>query len=1091
MKRLLCICIMLASLCMMTAYASDAPAQPAQGKDLLKATQAAKPVPQKGVNTPFDGRVIKGQVDASKVQPLPAAKADQSVERANPLKAEYVAVMAQIAELQAQGGDFSALKARASELYRQIYAGREHARPLDQGGETCATATPILEVPYCDNGTTIGATNDYAGSCVGASAPDVVYTFTLEQPATVTASLCGSTWDTGLHLWLGCPDAGGSEIICNDDFCGLQSCITVTLSLGTYYLIVDGFGANAGDYGLYVNTIDACTPCPALPPANDDCADAARVFIPSSTLGTTVGATADAAPECGTSVDAAGVWYELVGDGTTLTASLCNDVRNYDTKIHVYTCGCDHLTCVTGIDDFCGLGSQVSWCSSLDEHYLIFVEGYGGETGNFQLDVSSDGVQCEEGAECPCWNEVLQAPASSQGILVGDDCNSHFCEGEDWVIQVWIPTAGEWLFSTCGSGFDTYMYIGTDCCLGDICINDDSECEGVFGLQSNCCVFLEPGVYYVTLEAYCGWNGAGWALDVRPCAPPPSGESCADAIVITGLPFVASGTTVGHTDDHDSDCAYGTSFAPDVVYSFTPAVDMDVNIDLCHAFYDSKVFVIDEAGVVVCCNDDACDNPDYEFDDGFQSYIECCHLLAGHTYCIVVDGYCSTCAGDYTLVVSEAECGGPCVVECPPEATQEGESCEGDINGGCNMAVPTFSPIHCGETVCGSTFASGGTRDTDWWQLVLTHPDSVVACVYAEAPTLIALVAPGAVDPCVEYTILALTVAEPCVVTCVSWCVPAGEYWVVILPPDFADQACADYIAHVECMPCGTGCNPTPYVTFTSNQVPAYYCADLCPEAYTGLVICGEDVDESRPPIVTVTPGCDPQNTNCERDCDAAEEFYYDPQGWALDGNCWYNYIIGGQGCVCICLEGFLGVELNSFAAISHDGSVELNWSTAAETNNERFDIVRNGETVAQVATQGNGATEQDYTWMDRNVVNGTTYTYALVSVDVNGNREEVATTEATPTFGNAMVTEYALHQNYPNPFNPETNITFDLVENGNVTLSVYNLMGQQVATLVNGLQEAGRHTISFDATSLPSGVYLYKLDVNGLSFDKKMVLMK
>jgi len=89
------------------------------------------------------------------------------------------------------------------------------------------------------------------------------------------------------------------------------------------------------------------------------------------------------------------------------------------------------------------------------------------------------------------------------------------------------------------------------------------------------------------------------------------------------------------------------------------------------------------------------------------------------------------------------------------------------------------------------------------------------------------------------------------------------------------------------------------------------------------------------------------------------------------------------------------------------------------------------------------------------------------------------------------VITEYALHQNYPNPFNPETQITFDLLEAGTVHLTVYNLMGQEVTSLVNGGMTAGRHSVRFDATNLPSGLYLYRMDVNGFTGQHKMLLLK
>lgn len=86
---------------------------------------------------------------------------------------------------------------------------------------------------------------------------------------------------------------------------------------------------------------------------------------------------------------------------------------------------------------------------------------------------------------------------------------------------------------------------------------------------------------------------------------------------------------------------------------------------------------------------------------------------------------------------------------------------------------------------------------------------------------------------------------------------------------------------------------------------------------------------------------------------------------------------------------------------------------------------------------------------------------------------------------------EYILEQNYPNPFNPATNITFSLPEQGDVRLEVFNLLGQSVAVLENGRLNAGSHSVSFDARSLSSGVYVYRLTAGGQVFTKKMLLVK
>jgi hypothetical protein len=86
---------------------------------------------------------------------------------------------------------------------------------------------------------------------------------------------------------------------------------------------------------------------------------------------------------------------------------------------------------------------------------------------------------------------------------------------------------------------------------------------------------------------------------------------------------------------------------------------------------------------------------------------------------------------------------------------------------------------------------------------------------------------------------------------------------------------------------------------------------------------------------------------------------------------------------------------------------------------------------------------------------------------------------------------EYTLSQNYPNPFNPTTVINFSIPKAGNVTLKVYNTLGQEVATLVNEYKSASTYQVNFNASDLSSGVYVYRLNVDGYSFSKKMMIVK
>ena len=89
------------------------------------------------------------------------------------------------------------------------------------------------------------------------------------------------------------------------------------------------------------------------------------------------------------------------------------------------------------------------------------------------------------------------------------------------------------------------------------------------------------------------------------------------------------------------------------------------------------------------------------------------------------------------------------------------------------------------------------------------------------------------------------------------------------------------------------------------------------------------------------------------------------------------------------------------------------------------------------------------------------------------------------------MPTDFALNQNYPNPFNPTTTITYSINKAAKVNLTVYNILGKEVATLVNQVQNANSYDVSFDGTNLSSGVYFYKLQVGANVETKKMVLMK
>jgi hypothetical protein len=188
-------------------------------------------------------------------------------------------------------------------------------------------------------------------------------------------------------------------------------------------------------------------------------------------------------------------------------------------------------------------------------------------------------------------------------------------------------------------------------------------------------------------------------------------------------------------------------------------------------------------------------------------------------------------------------------------------------------------------------------------------------------------------------------------------------------------------------------------------------------------------------------------------------------------------------------------VELLSFTGTVDGNDVTLSWSTATELNNSGFEIQRalknsssNLEWTKIGFVNGNGTTTElkTYSYIDKNLPFNN-YFYRLKQIDFDGSY--VYSPEIEVNFSSPATFE--LSQNYPNPFNPLTTISYQIKEQGLVQLKVYNLLGQEIATLVNEVQPAGIYESLFDASNLPSGVYIYSLRVNDFVQNNKMTLLK
>jgi hypothetical protein len=203
-----------------------------------------------------------------------------------------------------------------------------------------------------------------------------------------------------------------------------------------------------------------------------------------------------------------------------------------------------------------------------------------------------------------------------------------------------------------------------------------------------------------------------------------------------------------------------------------------------------------------------------------------------------------------------------------------------------------------------------------------------------------------------------------------------------------------------------------------------------------------------------------------------------------------------------------LPVELISFTGVSSRAGVVLSWETASERESAGFVINR------RIVGIGSGEWQviDDYTrnpnLRAKNSLNGAKYTYTdasdlpagtvleyrLDEVSFSGAIERLREVRVETRFS-TVVTDFALEQNYPNPFNPTTSIPYQLKERAKVTLDIYNTLGQKVATVVDAVQERGNYAVNFNAASLASGMYFYRLTAQGASQTfvqtRKMMLLK
>lgn len=186
-------------------------------------------------------------------------------------------------------------------------------------------------------------------------------------------------------------------------------------------------------------------------------------------------------------------------------------------------------------------------------------------------------------------------------------------------------------------------------------------------------------------------------------------------------------------------------------------------------------------------------------------------------------------------------------------------------------------------------------------------------------------------------------------------------------------------------------------------------------------------------------------------------------------------------------------VELTAFTAEASVDGVILRWTTATELNNHGFEIEKSADgteffTIAFVPGAGTTTETKNYSYTDEvGYKGGETFYYRLKQVDLDGRIQYSNIAEVVFD----VPKDFVLHQNYPNPFNPSTTIKFAVPKSSLVNIKVYDLTGQEVSVLVNEVKEAGTYEIKFDARSLASGIYLYRMTAENFSSVRKLNILK
>ncbi len=399
------------------------------------------------------------------------------------------------------------------------------------------------------------------------------------------------------------------------------------------------------------------------------------------------------------------------------------------------------------------------------------------------------------------------------------------------VVFSYTPTADGLVdVDLCESGYDTKVYIyENDCTAGtEIACNDDAcyDSQGnPYRSRLEQVQLFANNTYYIVVDGYGSSSGffdlIFSASAIGACCFPADGScaddyteadcvaaagvyqgdgtNCADIECPSYIAVVAPGAWDGSTcDELVSVCALRPSL--DTRYLVTIPNDGEWVFSLCGSDFDTYLYLgTTFCGEEVASNDDYC---------GLQSEVTLLNLPAGD-YFVTIEAYGASDCGSYFLEVYQNLL--PCELECPAGAVDEQEPCGADLNGGCLVTPAAFEPLTDGVTVCGTAWADGGTRDTDWYELVLTQPAVLTLdCVtdFEGVFGLVEQIEPGVpgCDNTTGYISPWTSTAECEPDTLTTDCLPGGTYYMFVTHLSLYEAPCGSGANDYQLTVTGQGC---------------------------------------------------------------------------------------------------------------------------------------------------------------------------------------------------------------------------------------------------------------------------------------------